>query len=176
MTQKTIALFILTMGLIFSSKNLLAAAHEEHRTITFVLKPRIPQTKSEKKVRVLIYDYMRDDSDEYTKKNSSKIRKLLKKISIQNPERLKSIIEQLGLTGYNVLHIAVMKNDKKLVEFLLKKEPSHLNAQTNGLNTPLHLAYQYKAHKVIDFLERQVGIDMTIENRDGFIPSTMPPE
>ncbi len=161
-------------GLPSSSVTIWAPKKKSENKMTYTVIRGGVRSPEEVEVRKIINDYEMDNVLHSERENNKKIRALLKKISIKHPDRLKDIIEQMMVRGYNVFHFAAAKNRKKLVVALLKYHPGILNSLTLSRNTALHLAYRYGSKKVIAFLEDQPEMNKGIKNLDGLTASEMP--
>jgi ankyrin repeat protein len=74
-----------------------------------------------------------------------------------------------------LLHQACLAGDLASVELLLKSPSARktMNAPNRGGNTPLHIAIQQGHLSVVEFLLRQEGIDVNVENKSNLAPSTL---
>lgn len=137
---------------------------------------RTVESAQETKIRLLIDSYMAVDGKKSFKKNSKKIRELLKEINKEKPGSLKHILEKQGVLGCNIFQFAAAKNDIKLVEQIMSLYSPILNTITPAHNTALHLAYRYGAKKVISFLEAQPDLNKDQKNIHGLLATQMPKE
>ena len=79
----------------------------------------------------------------------------------------KSIINKLISNGLALLHILVIKQNKKLIEILLKNEADVNIISLKNKRTPLHLAYIYQKNEsndIIDLLVKYGAKDDILDN------------
>ena len=81
----------------------------------------------------------------------------------------------LNTEGKLALHIACAKpisnnNDQQLGIVKLVSDCDDPNVQDEVGNTPLHIACQYSAHDVVEYLVRVKGCDVTLKNKNDELP------
>jgi len=74
-----------------------------------------------------------------------------------------------NLSGYTLLHKAILDGDSKTA-LLLLEHGADVNVRTREENDhPLHMAITNKLPKVVDGLCKR-GVDMSVQNKDGACP------
>jgi len=81
-----------------------------------------------------------------------------------------SEINTLDEFGLSLLHIAIMKECKDLVKFLIIHRKVDVNIKNRNGNTPLHLAVMYANIYIIKILTTVNNIDFNLVNNENATP------
>lgn len=71
--------------------------------------------------------------------------------------------------GISMLHVAVMNEDDKTVDFLIGKG-ANVNSQDQGGATPLHIATRANFQNIAKTLLKTKNIDINIQDNEGYTP------
>ncbi len=78
-------------------------------------------------------------------------------------------IQTIAKNGETLLHLVVSLGNESMLEFLIEKMKTYLNARNKSGDTPLHYAVMYSDIKNIDLLLK-AGADPNVRNNSGQIP------
>ena len=87
-----------------------------------------------------------------------------------------SFIQQLPQKDYDILTLAISKNNPELLELLIQEKPQLDRAYGKQGWSLLHLASSQCSHKLTELLHKQANLSWNLRARDGSTPLTLAAE